>query len=74
MKNAGVIFYIGLSLVLFYFISLGVYNCGEYEGQKTQYNFYKSFGDTEEHPYTALHQYSGGLFNPFCLAVLRLDF
>lgn len=44
------------------------YKCGEYEGQATQYSYYKAFYELREDKseYRQLHQFSAGLFNPFC--------
>ena len=71
-----------LLLTLIWSALIGIYNCGEMEGQETQYSYslFKNYpaieqnGKTwkyiskEEHfkDYTQLHQFSGGWFNPIC--------
>lgn len=53
-------------LVSVVFLSISTaYKCGEYEGQREQYSFYE-FSQQTGAKYAQLHQFRGGLLNPFC--------
>ena len=66
-----ILFFI-IVLFLTWQIAQGIYNCGEYAGQRQQYRYYKAFYEYKQgNGYVQLHQHTGGYFNPFCKEVLN---
>lgn len=78
MKKILIAYYIVLSIIFLRGAVIGAYNCGEMEGQATQYSYstwFEGFGGYKDNSeYIRLNQYSGENFNPFCRELFSFYF